>query len=244
MTVILLSPDGKKYELEWKDLLEFSKQACKLWISKSEANKKSFDSYAAQYKLFTPYYDFLLHRLQYIQVGFPFFEKTYAVPSLQFISLFSLEEGEPLNYEYLKNKKSKLHFDIYNGSDRVLDYQSRLSEYKEGFLFPDGSSLSIKHLSNHQNIAYAYLLQKMIEDPALVDDYLKCKDKIADIREYFFYKLGCVQTAGEECRIAIYDMNMMTQIQQRLLATMNLDPELQNSILKEFQNPFAIEIRK
>ena len=63
MTVILLSPDGKKFELEWEDLLECSKQICEQWILESEENKRIFDSYASQYTLFTAYYtDFDIYK--------------------------------------------------------------------------------------------------------------------------------------------------------------------------------------
>ncbi|MCI8545190.1 MAG: hypothetical protein HFH09_03060 [Bacilli bacterium] len=244
MTVILLSPDGKKFELEWEDLLECSKQICEQWISESEENKRIFDSYASQYTLFTPYYDFLLHRLRYIQVGFPFFENACAIPSLHFKKIISLDGEDPLNYDYLKNRKNQFCLDIYTGSDKQLDYQKPYSEYKEGFLLPDGSLISIDQLGNHKNIAYAYLLQKMIEDPSLLTDYLNYKDKIGDIREYFFYRLGCAQTFGLECRVAIYDVALLTSIQRKLLNSMDLDSDLQNSILEEFQNPFTSEIRK
>jgi len=84
----------------------------------------------------------------------------------------------------------------------------------------------------------------MIEDPSLVTDYLNYKDKIGDIREYFFYRLGCAQTFGLECRVAIYDVALLTSIQRKLLNSMDLDSDLQNSILEEFQNPFTSEIRK
>lgn len=242
MTVTLLSPNGEKYCLEWKDLLEFSKQICENWISKSEMNRKIFEDYASQYGLFTPYYDFLLHKLQYIQIGFPFFEKVYAIPSINYIKLIPLEENDILEYSYLKGKRGKSEFEIYSGSDKLLDYQKILREYKEGFLFPNGSLISIEQLSNHQNIGYAYLLQKMVEEPSLLEDYMKCKNKLVDIREYFFYRLGCVQTFGTDCRVAIYDVNLITSIQRKMLSKMELDPTIQSSVLEEFQNPFMKEV--
>ena len=78
----------------------------------------------------------------------------------------------------------------------------------------------------------------------LMEDYLKYRDKIGDIREYFFYRLGCAQICGLKCRIAIYDATMLTPIQKKLLDSMNLDPTLQKSILEDFQNPFSPQIRK
>lgn len=227
MTVTLLSSDGKKYVLEWKDLLALSKQIVTNWISKSEANKKIFEDYALQYGLFSPYYDFLLHKLQYIQIGFPFFENVYAIPSINYIKLIPLEESDILEYEFLKRKKRKSSFEIYSGSDKLLDYQQILHNYKEGFLLPNGSLISIEQLSTHQNIGYAYLLQRMIEEPLLLEDYMKCKNELVDIREYFFYKLGCVQTFGTECRLAIFDINLITGIQKKILNSMKLDPVIQ-----------------
>lgn len=237
MKVTFIAPNNQQYQMDWKDILPFSKKMCENWMRDSEHRKKSFETFRKEYKMFQPYYDFLIHRMRFIQVGNPFFENTYAVPKSNHVEIVPMKEGQSLNYAELKKESSTVH--IYRGSDKMLEVTNQLDVNLEGFLLPSGTWISVHTIQSHDLLAYAYLRQLMVEREDVSNSFLECKDQLNDIREFMYYKLGCALVAGEESKIAIYDKDLVTDAQKKAFSKIKFDEELQKDILEDFNNPFT-----
>lgn len=246
MEIKLISPQNKIITLKWQELNNICKNICEAYINQSEKNKQTFLEFSSKYDYFEPYYDFVITKLKYIQVGYPFFKNSFGYGNENEISfsIYRLEETDTLDYNQLIQKERFSLLTCFNGNEELLDRIKVPSGDIEGFILRDGSAITIKNLMNHQLLGYTYLLEKLIQEPKYLNDFLEYKNNIKDIREYLYYRMGLIYVTSQEVKFALYDQELITSEQEKFLPTIELDLILQEGILKEWHNPFAIEETK
>lgn len=241
MRIMLISPNNEVLNITWEQLYSVSKDICLKYIEQSDENKRKFENFAKHYKYFEPYYDFMIHRMRFIQVGTPFLENSFIFPSLNIKKVYQFDPNKELSYKSLTNQRVNQVMEIFCGDDKTLDRIENPTDYTEGLLLPDGSLISIKNIINHRDLSYTYLLQKFVVSPEYLSDYLKHLSNLSDIREFIYYRTGIAMLASKDPKTAIYDKNLVTEKQLKTLMSFRLDPYFQKLIDEDFSNPYSYE---
>lgn len=236
MEVTFIAPTNEQFKIEYKDILSFSKMICEEWMEQSPEYQEKFAKFSENYHLFPPYYDFMLYRLKFIQVGFPLYPDCYGVPG---ISSMKIKKGSTsLDYDTLKKSLDKEVDIFYRGDDKNLGYKNCISDFEEGFLLRDGSFVTLKQLVSHRKLFDIYFLEQSIVEPTLCDDFLQVSYQLNDRIEYTYYCMGLAMLASKNPKYAIYDEHLMTEKQKDVLQHLDLNPEMDAQIREDFHNPY------
>ena len=242
MRVIFITPSNEQFKIDYKDIAAFSKMICEKYIEESEEHKNKFEKFAENYSLFPAYYDFMIYRLRFIQLGIPFYKDCYGIPSMSSMKIKHFPRECTLDYESLQRNSDKEVDVLYPGSEKSLDHKTFIQEYEEGFLLQDGSLISIKNLVNHRKLFLVYLVQTSVLQGDICDVMEMYNREQKDILEYSYYRLGLALLGSKNPRYAIYDQYLITEMQRSILESLQLDPDIDASIQAEFHNPYRKKI--
>lgn len=218
--VEVFSKEGIRYVVSWSDLGEFCKIVCRDYVSRSDETKRRFEEFAKNYVLFDPWYDFMRRELQ-------------------FECKILTNNGDDLNLvSVLMEAYQKLGKRV---DDLTLGREFDNFKYKEGFLLRDGSRITLTNFSNHRDLAVAYLFHTFLEYPSYLEDFWQCSDKLVWLEGYMYFRLGIVMFLDDNYRAAIYDKDLINDVQRDFLSKVGLDLTIQKEVEEMFSNPFKEE---
>lgn len=193
----LISPEGEVCDIPYYEIGKYLEKVVKDYVNDNEDNKELFDLFKMEYSHFKPYLDFAITVLGYKIENPLMFEK----------SILYGKNGQLIN----EIKKETNNIEIY---DRITDENYHIDSIdidnlKDMIISPKGLKFEVDRTieRNHEQIYEIILIQSMIYDQLLYNDYVKCfsnpdyyKDITTNINTYFRRRLGYGQ-------LVIYDNN-------------------------------------
>ena len=180
---IIIDDKSNEIEIPFYKIGEFSKKIVEEHIIKDQNLKKEFDLFKEHYHFFEPYFDFMILKLNY-QIKNPFiFEESILKEHHGHFVLQSL-----LSYNYPSANDEDMmisSFDINNIGDQIINNVgvTYKVDREKGY--------------THQFVYEIVLLEKMISDKDLYEDYVSCitnDDALYyDVNSYFRNRLGYIQ---------------------------------------------------
>lgn len=180
---VVIDDKLNEIEIPYYNIGEFAKKTVLEYISKDQNIKKEFDLFKEQYHFFEPYFDFLILKLNY-QIKNPFiFEESILKEHHGHFTIKSL-----ISYDYPSANDEDMMislFDISNVDDEIINT----------------TGLTYKVDRNkgytHQFIYEIVLIERMIGDKDLYEDYISCISNddalYYDVNSYFRNRLGYIQ---------------------------------------------------
>lgn len=157
------------------------------YIDENENNKQIFKQFESNYSYFEPYLDFCLCQLGY-KILNPFgIEQSILYGKGNTIYNETLEADKVIS-EY--PKAENITFNIG---------RANFEDLKDGIIMPNGLKYETSDIIGHNKIFEMLLIQNMIYNKMLYEDYIKCRtnpdysDIYYNISSYFRNRLGTIQ---------------------------------------------------
>lgn len=225
----LIDKDGNFIELPYYEILSYASLICERFISLSDSNKKLFEEFKRNYTFFSPYFDFLILKLNY-KLENPFFRNGI---------LLSIK-----NQIYFKDELTNKLF-LYPLSDDISiglnnDYnnlKTSLIDYEEN-IFNIDTSKKLHHEEYEEKI----LNELMINSKEICEDYysyINSKD-YKTIGFYMREHLGFTKIAIDNDKMAVYVNNLVKEeIIERIKS---LDIEIYDYSISEEAKEKALDL--
>ncbi|HHW69212.1 MAG TPA: hypothetical protein GX747_02570 [Tenericutes bacterium] len=193
MRSFFIKPNNEIIEVKPEEINLFCKKTCEKYVLESAENKKEFDSFSTKYTFFKPYYDFVMHKLKYIHVGF-LLDNTKYVYSKDNKLIPCDYNFETIDYNELISKKPD-SFIIYDGSDETIGLKDEETHFTgTGYILPNKQFLSCNKLEGHDEQADAIMNQLIVENKYILNDYYnKVRYKYPSNSDYLCQRLGFIK---------------------------------------------------
>lgn len=190
-----VTPQNIQFNVPYEKMGEFCEKYCKDYAKQSTENKQRFNEFSNNYNLlfpnnnlFLPYYDFLIHELKFLNIGF-LNEDKIALSFEKKLKIFDTENISNIEYKdimgkYIENTENNLP--IYN----FLKEPDVVSLINGGFLFRDGSFLATRHDEFHEGFASVLINLFALIFPLICKDYINDGYKYDLKNDYLTCKLG------------------------------------------------------
>lgn len=147
-----ITPDNVKLEVKFESMGDFCKEQCEIYKSKSKENEENFNKFSDRYYLFNPHYDFLVHFLKWVNVGFLnrnefafSYRNRLLTKNMDDFSYERSYEGIVEPHNLIKNIIKK---------ETLYDLDSRVGVIDvPGFIFRDGTYMFLYNLEFHEEIS-------------------------------------------------------------------------------------------
>lgn len=206
-------------EIPINQMGDFCQTICLKHLSKNQII--AFNNFITKYNYFKPYFDFVIHKLKWIQIG--------TVLNSNAISLSIEEEKKDIliqpiiqknniysknTYEYLKNEKYDC-LNIPTCSDEDLGIINNYYPNRSGLIFNDGKFIDIA--MHHEAHCTAILNEILLEDKLILDDYIKFKKRNLTAEDYLIQRLGLLKIDNYSTRKMYYADGLISREQKELI---------------------------
>ncbi len=237
----------RKIDIGSEHLLAFCGLACQKYLKEHPEEINNWKEFTKEYSYFHPFFDFLVFYLKWIPVGLMGDSSVFGI--IQDDKLFiqklpeNLEEEDlydTLYYTKVENPNIKKY--IVKADNHTLSIRNPKKKIQgDGIVLQDG--IVFLQSDVHQfAIATTILNQLTLNCPCLADDFIASKETYKnDYHWYLIDRLGAILFTE---KYAIYDTNLMSDIQMQVLKNLPTDTVEQEKAEEEYQNPFPIENTK
>lgn len=237
----------KKIEVESEHLLAFCGLACQKYLKDHPEEVEFWKDFTKDYSYFHPFFDFLVFHLKWIPVGLMGDERVFGIIQEEKVFIQKLPENleeedlyDTLYYAKIENPNIKKY--IVKADNHTLNIRNPKKKVEgDGIILQDG--IVFLQSEVHQfAIATTILNQLTLNCPCLAEDFATHKDIYKnDYHWYLIDRLGAILFTE---KYAIYDKELMSDIQLQVLKNLPTDSVEQEKAGEEYQNPFPIEETK
>lgn len=236
----------KKIEVGSEHLLAFCGLACQKYLKEHPKEIPNWKEFTKDYSYFHPFFDFLVFYLKWIPVGFMGDSNSFGI--IQDDKLFIQQLPENMNEEeedlydtlyYTKIDNPNIKKYIVKADNKTLCIRNPKKKIQgDGIVLHDGMVFLQSEV--HQfALATTILNQLSLSFPYLAEDFRNSKDTYKnDYHWYLIDRLGAILFTE---KYAIYDINLMSDIQLQVLKNLPVDVKEQEKAEEEYQNPFSVE---
>jgi hypothetical protein len=180
-----------------------------------------FNDFIDNYSYFKPYFDFIVHKLKWIQIGTVFNDNAISIsiedekkdkliqPIIQKSNIHSKNI-----YEYLKNEKYDC-LKVPECSDENLGIINDYYPNRSGLIFNDGKFIDIA--MHHEAHCIAILNEILLENKLILDDYLKVKKRNLTAEDYLIQRLGLLKIDNYSTGKMYYANCLISREQKELI---------------------------
>lgn len=237
----------KKIEVGSEHLLAFCGLACQKYLKEHPDEIANWKEFTKDYSYFHPFFDFLVFYLKWIPVGIMGDLDTFGI--IQDDKLFIQKFPENLEEEdlydtlyYMKVENPNIQKYIVKADNHTLSIRNPKKKIEgDGIVLHDG--IVFLQTEVHQfSIAATILNQLTLSCPCLAEDFVANKSTYKD--DYHWYLIDRLGAILFTEKYAIYDKNLMSDIQLQVLKNLPSDELEQEKAEEEYQNPFSTEETK
>jgi len=201
-------PNNQKIAVPYEQMGDFCREFCLNYMNQSEENMEKFRDFCKPYeehRCFFPYYDFLIHNLGFVQVGFLNDSKKVAFSNKNKLTVKYYKE---LDYDKIMELKD-LEF---AGYEEIHEFRKpSFFITKEGFYMRNDILFTLRKDEYHEEMAPDLIQQLCFTFPSIMNDFLE--NNIFQLKkDYLVHRLGICKIQKEKgSLIFMYDGKLASE---------------------------------
>lgn len=183
----IIDANGNTIDIPCYEIGKYLENIVNKYINENEENRQIFDQFQTKYNYFEPYLDFCLCQLGY-KILNPFIIENSVLYG----------KGDNIYNETLED--DKVIRDYCKAEDNNFNIgKTNIENLKNSVVMPNGLKYETNDKLGHNKIFEMLLIQNMIYNKMLYEDYIKCRtnpdysDIYYNISSYFRNRLGAIQ---------------------------------------------------